>query len=427
MGELVIELGVVPGPDDEYPPPPPGRWREVLRAATAAAVTVLALLTLVASRPLPAGAPAPVRLVTDRARVDGDTAYLGRAGTVVAVGLRTGRVLWEVPTPGAQPEVRRLAGGTVLVVTHVDDTDPEVLALDRTTGRTRWTAPGDLLQVHGDIAVVGPVGPAVTGIGVADGKTRWQAELGTGQLLRPADPGTDALGVFTATGTVRVIDPATGAELCRIDGLPYRRRVFGLVQGDVVLLSSTWGEGSSPGSTAAAYDLRSGRLLWQRDAPDRRMLFFPGHRRAWLSDGQGTEARDPRTGEVAWTLPGRFRGWYVTASGRTVVQVAGPPGGSTGIADSYFVHDEVTGELLGRTGPWSLAGFDGERGVVVRAADRTKSPPVSWAGIMDLVPGTQVWPIAPLTGYDGLSECFVDGHWLLCPAPAQHAVLAYPL
>ncbi|MCB9868526.1 MAG: PQQ-binding-like beta-propeller repeat protein [Planctomycetes bacterium] len=154
--------------------------------------------------------------------------YFGRAG-VVAFDL-DGKVLWQTdlgePTKGAPPptntvehkgKVLSLRWGTAasplvcgdLVLVNASEQSNSIRALDRATGKLRWTYESANLEgcattpavvaVGKTQQVVMCLGGAVWGLGLEDGKLRWQVETGTRGGMSPT-PVSDAERVYTFGG-----------------------------------------------------------------------------------------------------------------------------------------------------------------------------------------------------------------------------------
>ncbi|HMJ76542.1 MAG TPA: PQQ-binding-like beta-propeller repeat protein [Iamia sp.] len=231
---------------------------------------------------------------------DDERAYVlvGAAGVPVvrAFDVVGGEVAWEQPAPVGARDVLRLPSIVAVIRPVIDDPvdplDPEVAALDPTTGAERWRRPGALSGPLGrdhlllDHAVddgdgtatatmavveaatgrsvfeeVGPseatflhpcgeaglvlasVGEQLTARGVADGVVRWSVEaphLGRDEPLRC----DDRHAAFLDGGSLRLLDLASGADVGTTTVAPEqaddRPEVLALAA-DTVMVGSTDG------------------------------------------------------------------------------------------------------------------------------------------------------------------------------------------
>jgi eukaryotic-like serine/threonine-protein kinase len=196
----------------------------------------------------------------------GDAAHTGRyagGGSVIA-GLQ-----WRVPTDGDVTSSPVVVGDVVCVGTG----DGHVLALDRTTGRTRWSYDaGSPVQsspaVAGGLVFVASRDGALHGVDAATGKRRWRVATGA---LRPLPWGhesgdrylsspTYAGGMLVAgsgDGNVYALDPATGA-------IRWRAATGGRIRGTPAVAGGRVFVGSYDGRVYA-FDLATGKQRWRFD------------------------------------------------------------------------------------------------------------------------------------------------------------------
>lgn len=207
--------------------------------------------------------------------VDGSTIYAASAeGRVMAIQRETGDVLWkkdlERPVSGGVG----VGYGLVLVGTLRGD----VIALDEATGKKKWTkrVNSEVLSApatNGDVVVVQTQDDKLIGLDAASGDQRWIYEStvpvltlrGTGA---PLIAGNMALAGL-ASGKVVAVDVQRGLPIWeqRV-AIPQGRSELDRVvdiDGGLLLSGDTLYVVSYQGR-AAALDVNSGRLLWQREA-----------------------------------------------------------------------------------------------------------------------------------------------------------------
>lgn len=230
-------------------------------------------------------------------------------GLVVAMDRTTGKVNWkqdlEVPISGA------VGAGYGLVL--VGTLRGEVLALDVSTGEERWRSQvsSEVLAapaVNGDVVVVQTQDDRVIALEIDTGAQRWSYESspavltlrGTGAPLL-----TNQLAVAgLSSGKVVALDTRRGLPVWeqRVavpQGRSELERVVD-IDGGLLLFGGTLYVASFQGR-AAALDLESGRILWQRDASTATGVAL-GYGSVYVSQADGTVLGiDERSTTVLWS------------------------------------------------------------------------------------------------------------------------------
>jgi outer membrane protein assembly factor BamB len=180
----------------------------------------------------------------------------GEPGTLRALDLGTGKVLWGAPLPGA---------GGVVVRGETAYANP-ASAFDLETGRPLWRAEtgggsatgGPALSESGDVLFAGVAGEdgessSVVAVDTESGEELWRAEL-EGESVNPSDRlwiSGDVLVVPSLSGNVMALDGGTGKELWRYEPTFPRlgnvtveggRVWFALQNGEVLALDAESGE-----------------------------------------------------------------------------------------------------------------------------------------------------------------------------------------
>lgn len=230
-------------------------------------------------------------------------------GLVVAMDRETGKVNWrknlEVPVSGA------VGAGYGLIL--VGTLRGEVLALDVSNGEERWRAQvsSEVLAapaVNGDVVVVQTQDDRIIALDIDNGQQRWSYE-GSPAVLTLRGTGTPLLtnqlaiaglsnGRVVALDTrrglpvweQRVAIPQGRSELERVVDIDGQL----LLSGGVLYVATYQGR-------AAALDLESGRVLWQRDASTSSGVAL-GYGSVYVSQADGSViAIDERSTTVLWS------------------------------------------------------------------------------------------------------------------------------
>lgn len=215
--------------------------------------------------------------------VSGNTLVLaGRDGTVSALDVRTGGLLWQ--TNVSRPDtavflVHASAAGSMAFAAGRWSTKEGLsrgllFAFELGTGRLRWVQP---LSPEFPNQFSGASGPAVLASGVVaisqedgriigldpiDGHVRWIAprvhdiaSFGPNDIRHLSTDGTDVLATSN-TGTIALVDGATGAERWRMNGVASTPLREGVLTSDAAYVAHF--------HQLIAYRRTDGAVLWRR-------------------------------------------------------------------------------------------------------------------------------------------------------------------
>jgi len=242
--------------------------------------------------------------------VDGQTIYAASAeGRVMAIQRESGDVLWkkdlDLPVSGAVG----VGNGLVLLGTMRGD----VIALDAGSGEQKWRAKvsSEVLAApatNGDVVVVQTQDDKLIAFDASTGNQRWIYE-GTVPVLTlrgtgaPLIAGRLALAGF-ASGKVVAVDVQRGLPVWeqRV-AIPQGRSELDRVvdiDGGLLLVDGVLYVASYQGR-AAALDLNTGRVLWQREASSY-VGVAEGTGSVFISEATGTvESLDSRGSSSLWS------------------------------------------------------------------------------------------------------------------------------
>ena len=238
------------------------------------------------------------------------------AGDVVRVDPANRRVVARIPVGSGQMLLMTPVGDELWVT---DAETPRLVRIDPSTNavgsRIRLRTPdGTPFSPSGLLASDRAVWAAS-----AEGALRLDPR--TGKALRLAatptaageaaffTPGDDALWMLHSDGTIRRLDPLTGAEQARIrPGLP-DTATFGDVGGDLI---------AGNGTTVARLDGTNGRVIWQQAVGDRANAVDGGDGLVWVHSTTARE-QDRLTA-------------FALEDGRRVAAIALDTFGATGLA-----------------------------------------------------------------------------------------------
>ncbi|MFC4145304.1 PQQ-binding-like beta-propeller repeat protein [Micromonospora mangrovi] len=355
----VIELGELRHGDEAEPPPRSGgrsaRWPRV------AALFAVALLTLAGAAPAPArvrpvSVPAPqgaiFLLLGDRLVVADGPGNVGNGGRLVTGHrLPGGEPLWRFSLPAGDHVLglTAVAGGLLVTSSPAGAGDPASTLLDVNSGAVRWRRAGYPVRARSGAVLLET--PRADGTGTvravdpATGATRWSLPMpANGVAYRVDDRGVTQLVLVTAAGRVAVHDVGTGALLRsgRVppapDGVAYR---FAQVVGDLLLV-----DGASGGVTAYGLDRLDRR--WSVPVRSEAQGFEDCAGVVCQRDqATGLRALDPVTGRPLWT-DDRLVG-TVPAGGRLLTAEL-----AAGAELDLTVRDPTTGRVVGRLGRWRV-------------------------------------------------------------------------
>jgi len=249
------------------------------------------------------GAPLVLRLTTTTPGSGLTPASTGPVAT--ALEPSTGRTLWTAPGPA-----NLLDGAAVLTgTTGVDTTGSTTTALDPVTGKARWTRPGQAVGLNGDVAVLSSsdagISTVLTGTDTATGRALWSS----------ADWARGAQGsrsTVVATGAGHALVETTRRDLAGdTTSLLVRDLRTGQPVGPEVpqpsnptsLIDTTTGVAvvyeKVPGPTSDGQyglDMRTGKVLWRLTAAQSPKAERVGGGLAWVDGADGYVALDDRTG-----------------------------------------------------------------------------------------------------------------------------------
>ncbi|KAF1056897.1 MAG: Outer membrane protein assembly factor BamB [Pseudomonas delhiensis] len=242
--------------------------------------------------------------------VDGSSIFAASAeGRVMAMQRESGDVLWkkdlDVPISGGVG----VGNGLVLVGTLKGD----VIALDAASGEQKWRTrvSSEVLSspvTNGDVVVLQTQDDKVIGLDASTGNQRWMYDntvpvltlRGTGS---PLIAGRVAIAGL-ASGKVVAVDVQRGLPVWETRvAVPQGRSELDRVvdiDGGLTLVDNVIYVSSYQGR-AAALDLSSGRIIWQREASSYAGV-AEGLGSVYISDASGTvEALDGRSSSSLWS------------------------------------------------------------------------------------------------------------------------------
>lgn len=269
------------------------------------------------------GGPRAAPVISDDAVISYDP-----EGRLTCRSLSDGALRWEVDTAARYHVVANFFGvGSAPLVTGVAGDRQVIVVVGGSPPGSRPTAPDRLDTVRG-------LDSGLVAFDIATGEERWRA---SGELASYSSPllaridGHDRI-VAWMRDRLLLVDPRNGAVL---DGIRYRAdELFSVnaanpvVVGNEILLSETYGPGS------ALIDAAGDRLQVVRQDPDnarppralRSHWGTPVHHQGHVYGSSGRHAGDARlvcadwkTGAVTWSEPGLGRAGVVFADGHLVV------------------------------------------------------------------------------------------------------------
>ncbi|MER7456955.1 PQQ-binding-like beta-propeller repeat protein [Micromonospora sp. NPDC126480] len=354
----LIDLGELR--DDHRPEPPVRRRRPGTGAWGFPVVLLLALLTLVASVPVPGRETVvvPAGLGVDR-MVVGDLLLVVAPRTpqasersMTAYRLPGVERVWQAPVPVDGEFWHATARGDVVLVTGNSPQDQRsaTMALDARTGEHRWRLPGSAVDLaDGNVlleesSIEG--GYTFRAVDPCCGTPRWQLRLPLGEVrYRFAGPGLDRLVTRDPEGLVEVRDTGTGAVLAAADLDPAGDDKWSPdIVGDLLFVSS----GSAPEVTAYGLDRLDRR--WRATAPANVFAVDCGAAVCFQSRSGAVRAVDAATGRPAWNLEGWSDVWAL--SGRLLAVRFDVTGGNRPYLAAL---DPATGAIRAELGRWELA------------------------------------------------------------------------
>jgi outer membrane protein assembly factor BamB len=306
---------------------------------------------------------------------DGRVVVMDPAGLVTSFDVTSGKRIWEFDTTPEDSRSTNIGGGVSINAgtVYVSTGRAELLALNAATGEVTWRValaePARSAPTVADGRVfVAMLGNVIAAFAVADGKRIWSytgTDSVTSMLGMPAPAYADGILVAgTNSGELVALRAATGAALWNDNLASARGRLaatgVSAIHGMPVIQNGRV-YAISMGGLMLALDLRSGRRLWEREAPGQDMPWVVGEWLFVLSAESQLAAVNREDGSVAWLtqLP-RFENvekkrnpifWSgPILAGERLIVVSG-----SGIAQALSPY---TGEIIGEqelSGPASVA------------------------------------------------------------------------
>jgi len=160
-----------------------------------------------------------------------DTAYVSyfadRRHRVVAIRAGADEPLWTTAFADLDTVQLAMTDGVLLMLTDCTPGCDTMVALDPGTGKTRWTTKISVPQVlgvsGGRLVVYTAANSVYTGVAALDprsGRVAWR--FGDGRDRFALVPGTTRLAHYDATGTLRLVDVATGRATEAVDVPAYQ-------------------------------------------------------------------------------------------------------------------------------------------------------------------------------------------------------------
>ncbi len=198
--------------------------------------------------------------------VDGANAYAADVdGTVYAVSLGAGTLLWTADTIGRVEGPVAAADGNVYVVARDPDQQRvQLLALDPQTGDPRWdfsprvgAATASVPAAGSGLVVIGAADRLIHGLGADAGSERWTSlALSLFSPLSGAALESGTMAIADASGGVYRLDPTNGNELWDQQLNELVVRSSPVFAGTSVLVGLNDGR-------LVALDVGTGHLVWQ--------------------------------------------------------------------------------------------------------------------------------------------------------------------
>jgi outer membrane protein assembly factor BamB len=307
-------------------------------------------------------------LIEFPAVVSGGVAYIGNyKGTIYALNMRDGKVIWKYDPPGGKMASSPAVVGDGLVVHGMDGI---VRVLDRSNGRLRWRfRVGSPIEsspvVRGSLDYFGAWNGRVYALDLKRRRLRWSRRLGykitssaaiQGSTLYIGDYGGRLLALSTRTGKLRFARSVNG----RVYGTP------AIAAGRVFVPSST-GNSLTAFTTGGRYLWRvhTGGYVYSSPAVWAGRVFFGSYNGRFYSVAA-------KSGRVLWS-----------------VRAGGPVSGAAVVVGGVA----YAGSTWGR-----ITGVDAKSGRVVLHFPHGEYVPVSGNGRRLLLHGySRIWAVEPRT------------------------------
>jgi outer membrane protein assembly factor BamB len=196
-------------------------------------------------------------LIEFPAVVDNGVAYIGNAGgTINAVSMRFGTIVWRHPTPHGKMASSPAVIGNDIVYHSMEG---HVFVLDRASGKVRWQfAVGSPIEsspiVRDGVDYFGAWNGRLYALDLRTHRLRWSRELGA-KITSSAAIGGSTLYIGDYGGRIWALSPRTG-------GTRWVRSVNGRVYGTPAVLHGRVFVPSSTGGSVTAFST-GGRYLWR--------------------------------------------------------------------------------------------------------------------------------------------------------------------
>ena len=305
-------------------------------------------------------------LIEFPAVITGGVAYIGNyKGTIYALNMRNGKVIWKYDPPGGKMASSPAIVGDALVVHGMDGI---VRMLDRSSGRLRWRFHiGSAIEsspvVRGGLDYFGAWNGRIYALDLKRRKLRWTWRSGykitssaaiAGQKLYIGDYGGRLLALSTRTGRLLFSRSVNG----RVYGTP------AIAAGRVFVPSST-GNSLTAFTTSGRYlwRVRTGGYVYSSPAVSAGRVFFGSYNGRLYSVSA-------KSGQVLWS-----------------VGAGGPVSGAAVVVGGVA----YAGSTWGR-----ITGVDAKSGRVVLSFPHGEYVPVSGNGRRLLLHGySRVWAVEP--------------------------------
>jgi outer membrane protein assembly factor BamB len=232
---------------------------------------------------------------------DGTLAYFTQDGTVFAIQVATGRLVWQwhggSGVSGMWP-----AAGLLTVLADQTGPHPVLAGLDTATGQVRWSEPmpgvlGTPLPTTGNGLVLANTGHSLQTVNLSDGRQRWSVPSATD----PAGFGAvSGLVLGTTGGTLTAYDEHTGRKRWRLAGLPAQASMR--VDSGLALVGAA-GYGAGIPTALTAVDPATGKVRWRFDQGSMATVLAAGPQGIAVATSSPQGALyllDPVSGQARW-------------------------------------------------------------------------------------------------------------------------------
>jgi outer membrane protein assembly factor BamB len=396
VGDVLIDLGVLPHGSREEEPPPAGRPRP---ARTTLAVLAVVLTTALAGAGAPVAPPRPLTIpaqLSDMVFPDAERYYVvsGTGGglpgrlrqwVIHSYRLPDAALLSRTPATVTGPITGLRTVGNVLFVSYqLDSAGREAtVALAADSGRVLWRYVARFVGLspsRGLALLLDGNGGAEPlrwyGVNPATGSAVWSHDVPIGGSTDLAwnDNGPTRMVTATVAGRVEVRDPETGQITAAAD-LPQptewrRRGLYIWINGDLVLLGGRRG--------ITAYSLNDLSPRWHSAVDLTEVFVLPVCGEALCLFGRfgGMHVIDRVTGQKRWGSD-RWGVAYLVGSFLLATAEPGPRG-----ERPLVVLDPANGREVGSFGTWMVAGEPRPDGRVIGIREKLGDRRV-WYALLD--------------------------------------------